>query len=357
MTLPTNPISGIKSISPTVYVRADFQPDEEVSVGVYQSTDNSLVCTIVFDPGPGTNPIDKPCAIPAGYSGDLTLRRITPNIMIDTDVAGPSFRAKLISGKLNHRTCQANIQSIPDFADYTVPSDQPMNNSPWGFTTDAYGTVTQDPKNDTGLWTPTTVKRLRCYDTWSGSIGGVSSYNNNDRMNITGIGLNIDLNVQDIYNVHRYNTEIKPVGSGNIHVGIGSSSAASSKSRYQTFIFPDNPNLDFDSKNAPHVFAIYHNSGAPNSAIWQFANPASGATSTTPPKAWTNYTPALCSGTAALTTIKLFGIKTTGHSTAETVMKATNNLYATGTGYHSYNFMCAFGRWNPSSKVNTSWTH
>ncbi len=357
LTTPGNEISGVKSILPKLYVRADFQPDEDVTVGVYTSTDNSLLCSITFTAGTGTNPIDKPCVIPAGYSGDITLSRISTNIMIDTDLAGPSFRAKLISGKLNHRTCQANLQDIPDFADYTVPADQPMYNSPWGFTTDVIGNVAQDIKNDTGLWPSAAVKKLRCYDSWNGTLNGAINYSNSDLMTISTIGSNQDVNVQDIYKVHRYNTELKPVGSATVHTSIGSSTASSSKARYQTYIFPDNPNLDFDPKNAPYVFAIYHQGGAPSTAVWQFVNTTTGASSTTPPKAWVNYTANLCTGSATLSSIKIFGIKSVGHSTAETVMKATNNIYAGGSGYYSYNFMCAFGRWNPNSKASTSWSN
>ena len=76
-----------------------------------------------------------------------------------------------------------------------------------------------------------------------------------------------------------------------------------------------------------------------------------------PPKSWMNYTPQLCTGSAALSTIRLFGIKTVGHSTAETVMKATNNVYSGGTGYYSYSFMCSYGRWNPYSKASTTWSN
>ncbi len=357
LNLPSSEIGSLKSFSPTAYVRADFQPDEDVTVGVYQSSDNSLICSITFTAGAGTAAIDRPCAIPANYNGDLTLQRISPNVMIDTDPPGPSFRAKLISGKLNHRTCQPNLQTVPDFANYTLPADQPMLNSPWGFTTDGMGNVIQDTKNDTGLWTSSSVKRYRCYDNWSGTLNGLQSYNNSDHMAITGIGADIDINVQDIYNLHRYNSEIKPIGYGNVHVGIGNITPIYSKARYQTYVFPDNPNLDFDPKNAPWVFAVYHQSGAPGAAVWQFANPVTGATSTTPPKSWMNYTPQLCTGSAALSTIRLFGIKTVGHSTAETVMKATNNVYSGGTGYYSYSFMCSYGRWNPYSKASTTWSN
>ncbi len=353
--LPNNPIRALKTISPAVYVRSDFQPDQDVTVGVYKSTDGSLVCSITFEAGTGANPIDRICSIPVGYSGDLILNRISPNVMIDTDAFGPSFRAKLVSGKLNHRTCQASLTSIPDFAPYTVSTNQPMLNSPWGFTTDAFGNAVQDTYNDAGHWAAGNTKQLRCYDSWNGTIGA-SSYSNTDNMNITGYGV-VDINIQDIYRLYRYNSEIKPPAAANVHNSIGNASVTSSKARYQTYIFPDNPNLDFDPKNAPYVFAVYHNGGAPSQAVWQFVNPLTEATGTTPPKPWTDYTPQLCSGSSALSRIRLFGVKTVGHSTAETVMKATNNIYASGSSYYSYSFMCAFGRWNPFVKTSTTWSN
>ncbi len=273
--------------------------------------------------------------------------------MIDSDVPNPSFRAKLISGKLNHRTCQPKLTNIADFADYTVASDQPMLNSPWGFTMDNSGNVIQDPKNDTGLWTAGRVKKMKCYDTWSGNVSGNTFDYSSDIISIPNLGT-YDVNVQDIYRLYRYNMELKIPWYPIYHNTLGSSSATTSKSRFQTYIFPNNPNLDFDPKNAPYVFLVYYN-GTPASAVWQFVNP-SGASGTTPPKSWTDYTPQLCNGSSALSQFKVLGIKAVGHSTAETVMKAVNNIYSgVSSGFYSYHFMCEFGEWNPSSKSFTSW--
>lgn len=359
LTIPNNPILSVKTINPRVYVRADFQPDEDVTVGVYRSTDNSEVCTITFSAGSGTSTIDRFCDIPAGYSGDLALKRVSANVMIDTDAPNASFRAKLVSGKLNHRTCQPNLASHPEFANYPVSANQPMLNSPWGFTTDGFGNPIQDVKNDAGQWPAGSTKYLRCYDSWSGTVGTYPSFsynNGTDLLSINTLGT-FDVNVQDNYRLNRYNTEpaLKPyTWYPNYHITLGASSGG--RNRYQTYIFPDNPNLDFDPKNAPWVFVVWNN-GSPGNAIWQYVNPG-GATSSTPPKSWTNFSQDLCTGSAQLSTIKLWGTKSVGHSTAETVMKATNNVYAGSSGgYYSYTFMCAYGRWNPFSKTNTSWTN
>lgn len=357
LTLPNNSIRPLKSFIPRVYVRADFDPDEDITVGVYKSIDDSLVCTIDFPAGAGTSVIDKPCNIPAGFSGDLSLKRITPNVMLPGDAALPTFRAKLISGKLNHRTCQPNLSSLAEFADYVNPTDQPMLNSPWGFTLDASFNPIQDAKNDAGLWGIEATKQLRCYDSWDGTIPGVPiSYtfgNNLDQLNMNIVG-NGDINVQDVYRIHRYNTEpgIKPYSwLPNAHIYL-----YSSLTMHQTYIFPDNPGLDFFPKNAPNAFLVWHN-GSPGPVNWQFLN-QSGAYAQTPPKPWTDYTPQLCSGSSALTTIKLLGAKETGHSTPETVLKAVNSYAINGsTGFYSYNFMCAYGRWNPFSKGNTNWSN
>lgn len=360
--LPDSGISNsLRAFTPKVYVRADFQPDQDVTVGVYKASNSELVCTLTFNAGTGTNPIDKECAITGSYSGDLLLRRISTNIMIDTDTPDPAFRAKLVSGKLNHRTCRANIRNISDFSDYTVTNNQPMTNSPWGYDP---ATLVQYPQNDTGNWNTGDVKSLRCYDDWSGTItSGMnsSSFNSSDSLYIRDMSLYpagyYDVNIQDAYKLTRYNneptlryTQYYPP----YHIALGSNGAG--RAKYQTYIFPDNPNLDFDPKNAPYVFVVWMN-GAPANAIWQFLNPG-GATSSTPQKSWTNYTDQVCQGSSALSTIKLYGIKTTGHSTAETVMKATNNIYTqNGVGYYSYHFMCAFGRWNPYNMSQTTWVH
>lgn len=360
--LPDSGIANsLKSITPTVYVRADFQPDQDVIVGVYKASNNELVCSLTFNAGTGTNPIDKDCIITGAYSGDLLLRRISTNVMIDTDTPDPSYRAKLVSGKLNHRTCRANITNISDFSNYTVSYNQPMTNSPWGYD---LNTLAQYPQNDTGNWNTGDVKTLRCYDNWSGTItsgGNSSGYSSSDSLYIRNMGLfaagYYEMNIQDTYKLVRYNSEPSLRYSAYYpqhHIALGSNGGG--RARYQTYIFPDNPNLDFDPKNAPYVFVVWVN-GAPSNAIWQYINPG-GANSSTPQKSWTNYTDQVCQGSSALSTIKLYGIKTTGHSTVETVMKATNNIYTnTGSGYYSYNFMCAFGRWNPYNKTQTNWTH
>ncbi len=357
LTLPDNSIRPLKSFIPKVYVRADFEPDEDITVGVYKSIDDSLVCTIDFPAGTGTSIIDKPCNIPPGFSGDLSLKRITPNVMLPGDAPLPAFRAKLVSGKLNHRTCQPSLSSLAEFADYLNPTNQPMLNSPWGFTLDASLNPIQDSKNDAGLWTVEATKLLRCYDSWNGSIPGVPiSYtfgNNLDQLNMNIVG-NGDINVQDVYRIYRYNTEpgIKPFAwLPNAHINLNSN-----LTRHQTYIFPDNPGLDFFPKNAPTSFVVWYN-GSPGPINWEFVN-QSGAFFQTPPKPWTDYTPLLCGGSSALTTIKLLGAKETGHSTPEAVMKAVNSYSINGaTGFYSYNFMCAYGRWNPFSKGNTNWSN
>ncbi len=48
LTLPSNPIQSLKEAIPKVYVRADFQPDEDVIVGIYKSSDKTLAKFLDF---------------------------------------------------------------------------------------------------------------------------------------------------------------------------------------------------------------------------------------------------------------------------------------------------------------------
>lgn len=348
LTVPGSPLApAIKTINPRLVIRSDFDPDEDVTVRAVRATDSSEICTVTFTAGTGVNPVDRFCNIPAGYSGDIVLQKVSANIQTDVDPNSPTYRAKLVTGKLNHRVCQADLSTV--FPTHTVTSAQPMLNSPWGYTGPDYAPV-QDPKNDSGLWNVGDTKPFRCYDTWTSAIGS-STFTNNDTNN-----------VQDIYDLFRYNSgETRvPITSPLRHRDLGLA-ASTSVGRYQTYIFANNPSLDFDSKNAPYLFAVYYDF-SPTGVVWTYINPSTGAVSTTPTKTWTDYTPSLCTGSAALSKFKVLGAKTIGNETAETTMKATNKYHAVGysgstTGFYSYTFMCSYGRWNPFNKGSTNWTH
>jgi hypothetical protein len=361
--LPTTPTANtnLKSKTPKVYVDIDFDPDETVTIAIYKTIDGTEICQLTFNAGSGTASVRKECNIPASYSGKLSIKRITPNIQNPTDLTDPSYRAKLNTDatKIEHTTCQTNIQNIPKFANFTVGSSLPMTNSPYGYN----ASNVQDPYNDTGLWSSGTTKNFRCYDGWRSVVAG-GSVNNMTLMPNSGcagtmIGnSSTDFNKQDSIDHYRYlNSSPKPWWCpATLTSSIGNSAFSSSWSRYNTYIFPDNPYLDFDPLNGPYAFVVWHN-GAPSNAVWQY-NSGVGAASNTPPKGWDDYTSTLCNGDATLTKIKLYGTKTVGHSAAETVMKATNNVYTTGSGgFFSYYFMCSFGRWNPANKTETSWSH
>lgn len=362
LTLPHEPLAAgdypIKSFTPVVWVEIDFDPhDEPITVAVYKTVEGTEICQLTFNAGLGLNPVRKSCNIPAGFSGKLSLKRVTANVLnageISTD---PAFKAKINSSSLKteHLTCQADIRT--KFADYTVGTNMPMLNSPWGFD----GSNNQWPENDAGYWNAGSVKTFKCYDQWVANVsaGTVNHTELKYGSCVSGIlGSDPDLNVQDSKDLFTYNTSsLKPWWCPVYQNSIGSMSFGSSNTRYSTFIFPDNPYLDFDPVNAPYAFVVWNGGGGPANAVWQYSS-GTGAASSTPQKAWTNFTNDVCPS-VNLTQVKLWGIKTTGHSTAETVMKATNNIYTgTASGYYSYYFMCSYGRWNPVGKASTNWTN
>lgn len=373
LTIPGNPLYSLKNSVPKVYVEIDFDPEESVGVEVYKTSDNQTVCTVTFPTGTKTYPTQIPCNIPV-YSGKLALRRSTANVQHPGDAASPSYFAKINadSSKSEHTTCQANLTSLPSFpATMNVGTTHAMYNSPFGF--DASNV--QDPQNDFGIWNAGNTKTLRCYDNWrndnTGSlynqdtikIGGTcGSQLQNSANGIFPSGQYPDLNQQDAYFMYKYQNASKPwnwycpVPYAN---AIGSSSYSSSWSRFFTYVFPDSNayfSTDFDPPNTPYSFVVWNN-GAPGGAIWQY-NGGTGAATITPPRTWTDQTLNLCNGSATLTKIKIFSTKASGHATAETVMKANNNMYSqAGSGFFNYFFMCSYGRWNPKNKTSTNWTN
>lgn len=357
-TLATGDYS-IKSYTPVVWVEIDFDPhDEPVTVSVYKTVENTEICQITFPAGAGLNPVRKSCTIPSGFSGKLSLKRVSSNILnAGESSTDTSYKAKINSSstKTEHLTCQADIRT--KFSDYTVGSNMPMLNSPWGF--DSSGT--QYPENDAGNWGAGAVKTFKCYDQWVSSVSGNTVYHRSSEFQYgicvsSILGSNPDMNVQDSKDLFSYNTSsLRPWYCQTVQNGLGNINFTSSNMRYSTYIFPDNPYLDFDPVNAPYVFVVWNGGGGPGNAVWQYSS-GTGAASSTPQKAWTNFTNDVCPS-VNLTQVKLWGIKSTGHSTAETVMKATNNIYTLGApGYYSYHFMCAYGRWNPVGKSSTNWT-
>lgn len=370
LAIPGNPVYGLKSSTPKVYVEIDFDPEQNVSVEVYKTSDNQTVCTINFPQGTRTYPTQIPCNIP-NYSGKLALRRASSNVQHPTDTPSPTYYAKINadSTKSEHTSCYANIGLLSNFP-VTLPitSTHAMYNSPYGFN----ASNVQDPQNDYGLWNSGGTKTLRCYDNWRDDVSG----NQNFSLTVGGTcgsqlqttangvfpsGTYPDYNQQDAYFMYKYQNTSKPwnwycpVPFAN---ALGSSSYASSWTRFNTYIFPDSNaffSTDFDPPNAPYIFVVW-NLGSPGGAIWQY-NGGTGAATITPPRTWTDYTTQLCSGTATLTKIKLYGTKASGHATAETVMKANNNVYSqAGSGFFNYYFMCSYGRWNPKNKSATNWT-
>lgn len=372
LNIPGNPIYSLKSSVPKVYIEIDFDPEQNVGVEVYKTSDNQTVCTVSFPSGTKTYPTQIACNLPSNYSGKLALRRSTANVQHSTDAPSPTYYAKINSdsSKSEHTTCSANLSAITAFpATLNISSTHPMYNSPYGF--DASNV--QDPYNDFGLWSSGDTKTLKCYDNWRDDSSG----NQYSAITITGTcgtqlqvtsngifpsGSYPDYIQQDAYYMHKFQNASKPYYwycPTSFARSLGNSSYSSSNLRFSTYIFPDSNayySTDFDPPNAPYAFVVW-NGGAPGGAIWQY-NGGTGASTITPPRTWTDYTSQVCTGSAALTKIKLFGTKASGHATAETVMKANNNVYTqAGSGFYNYFFMCSYGRWNPRSKTFSTWTN
>ncbi len=330
------PAGSIKATVPRVVVRADFAPEETVMVQVFKSSDSAVICDLEF-PGSATpgGPIDRFCNIPAGYSGDLGIKKhpsYATKVQSELEPFTNSFKAK-IAGNTVHRTCNAKIEDIPDQTlQHIVNSPLPMNDSPWNKT----ATGDQHPKNDTGTWTTGTAKQLRCYDNWSNFSAS----------------LNAD-NRQDYYSVYKYNTEDKapaalPKNKGNFNL------------TFSNFVFPANPPFTVDptSKNIPYFYAVYQELN-PSSLVWGYSEAASGgASAISTPQGWEDVTAQVCSGTSTLSQIKLFRARMSVQSNSgNIIMKAANRIAATNSpnAARSYVFMCQYGRWHPSGSASVTW--
>lgn len=370
LNLPATTINGSQAVVPPipkVYVRIDFPPEDPITVGVYRSIDlvNPL-CSITFDAGTGTSPVDKECAI-GSYSGQLILQRISTNIKIPAEPTLAIHKAKITDSQFTHTACQANISSIPSssipsgvpsykFDNYTNSSNYEMDNTPWGSSENDPG-----ERNDITHWSGGESKTFRCYDRWSGDFFGTDgnanySFNNTNPTSSSTVG-SISINNQDHYNVHRYNREeIKP------NLSYPDLSQAITTAKFQTFFFRSA--LDINRPNIPWFFVVYHN-GDPGPATFRHTPTPliGGSNQSIDANSWTNFTSDICTGSSALSTIKLYGVRLKVLSGDGGDMKAVNEVFMGSTGfaqplsYYSYRFMCAHGRWNPYTRNYTDWQH
>lgn len=374
LNLPATTINSSSSISntptPKVYVRIDFPPEEAVTVGVYKSSDlANALCTITFDAGSGTSPVDKDCSI-GTYSGQLILQRISSNVKLPAEASTTAHKAKITDNQFTHTACQASLSSIPSssipsgvpaykFDNYTNMNNYEMDNTPWGSTENDPGEL-----NDITHWNGGENKTFRCYDYWSGEFfggGGNALYSfNNTGLNMSTTVGSKPINNQDHYDLHRFNREeIKPIPS-NPDIAQGIASTTSGK--FQTFFFRSA--LDINRPNIPWYFVVYHN-GDPLAATFKHtATPLiGGSNQDISGNTWTNFTSDICTGTSALSTIKLYGIRLKVLSGDGGDMKAVNEIITGSSGftqplsYFSYRFMCAHGRWNPFTRNYTTWQH
>jgi hypothetical protein len=370
LNLPSETINSVSSITPPqakVYVRIDFPPEENVTVGVYKSIDLvNPICTLTFNAGAGLNPVDKDCPIPSTYSGQLILQRISANIKLPAEPVTSAHKAKITDNQFTHTTCRANLNTIPAssipsnvpsyrFDDYTNTSNYEMDNSPWGSTENAVG-----GKNDINLWTGGESKTFRCYDHWDGSFygsGGNSIYNFNSSASTASTAGTFANNNQDHYSLHRYNREETKTSLAYPDV-----SQALNYSKFQTLFFRSA--LDINRPNIPWMFIVYHN-GDPAAATFKHTPTPliGGSNQDINGNTWTNFTADVCTGSSTLNTIKLYGVRLKVLSGDGGDMKAVNEVMTGSTGYsqplsyYSYRFVCAHGRWNPFSRDYTTWQH
>lgn len=316
----TPPSTGgsMKALDRRVWVKADFPPaDEPVTISVQKPGGTPVCPNMTFAAGTGVDPVLRDCAIPSGYSGDLILARVSPNIKTSADV-GTSWRAALVEGKLNHRVCSADIGDAggPFPSNYTIPYTLPMLNSPWGLNADG----SQKANNDAGKWNAGASRSLRCWDTWTGFV------NSNNK--------------QDGFYALDSSNEGKPFTSQ-----IGTRVTMP----FPTFFFPYNggSSPDFDARNVPYVFAVSR--GMPETASYRYAVTGSTSASDSIGNAWTNVTANYCNGAASMSQVQLWMNQLEGFDTATQTMKAANLMSVTqrvGTNFQ-YVFFCTYGRYSP----------
>lgn len=342
------PNPALEPVNPKVYVRIDFPPNVDVSVDVVNATNLSEVfCTITFTQGTGTSPVDKPCAITrSNFTGSIMLVKNPASIntiKLETEPLLVTHKAKL-EGNISHTFCRANIASLQDqsqTATYTVQTEHPMLNSPYGITR-VNGVDIQDPQNDYNLWTAGSAKQLRCYDNW-GAIMSSSNY----------VASAYPSHTQDYYEVFKYNearTSYMDRKNWAFHFS------------FSTFQFPNfsNGQLDTNSKNVPYLYLVSQNGDAPWGTKWSYLDD-SGSTASTIPVNFEPVTSQLCSGDSTLNQIVLYRIKASVETgNPNVVMKAVSGVsgyMGYTSGVYSYLFMCHYGRWHPSGKTYNTWTN
>lgn len=340
---PPSPNVSIAPIEPKVYVRIDYPPDETVSVDVVNSSNvNEVFCTLTFEKGTGSSPIDKSCSINrSDFSGTIWLVKnsISNNtIKLQGENSLSSHYAKL-EGNLSHTFCRAKIASLPDQPlSYTVPTEHPMLNSPYGFSI-VNGQTIQDSKNDTNQWPAGRSKTLRCYDHWGASQWGAVDHS----------AFRYPYEKQDFYEVYKLNEGKSFYDRKNNVVDL----------YFSDFNFPSysDGKVDATSKNVPYLYLVMQNGPAPTGK-WSYRNTLSGSSAQTVSESFENITPQLCSGNATLQNIQLLRMRASIKTDPSVVMKTVSGFYAmmdNTNGVFSYLFMCHYGRWNPAGKSYNSW--
>lgn len=342
------------------WVKISFSPVSEVKVKVIRADNNQAVCDITIPQGVNMNPQFYSCNIPDTYSGDLLIQRV-PNdlsskIVLMNEVPDANTAAKMETN-LQHRVCSIDMNNNPNLPNkYTVPMELPMWNSPWG--ADANGS--QYPQNDNSgnwdnnnRWKAGQQKPLKCFD------ADTAGWNNSGLNNSVAANPSKTKSVQDgFYAISRLNDGIATdIARYNQTMSI----------RFANFVFPNNggPTIDFDSANIPEVYIVANNSLP--SYQWKL-DKGNGEVLTAQFEAMTDRTNSFCSGSAALSQLKIYSIKMKGYDYVSSSMKAVNRgAYSGATGgiqvntpicnkrtCWGYAFICSYGNtvghWNPVSR-------
>lgn len=354
--VPPNLQSGFNKVQTPVKqvaVRIDFDPEDDVTVKIVRNGNSSdVVCNITFTAGSGFLPIDKFCTVPSNFNGTLDLFKVTSNVKIDADLDAPTFKAKIDSTKSSHAVCSAAIDDpsgqFP--RDRAFTGSEILDFSPWGINL-ANPTVeyNESDNHSSVTWgSGPNVKDLHCYDNWS--ISTPTGYN--------GLALGTpNYNKQDAYDIIKYNRETRLLYSPYLYKNNGI------RFSMADYWFPQDGGTQYNAVNVPHIFMVIQN-GSPSPIAFTGVNPTGGS-ATTQNYAWTdqtpNYCPTVLPGSARLYSIKLTGI-VGGASVYD--LKAVNVAGVSGPGgstlgtstYYSYLFMCTYGRWNPMTRTNATWT-